>query len=87
MTFITIFGDGYTSQAQTQQGFFDSMNAPYNVCIMFISHILISKTVLQQTNHPSTENFALIRSLSDSVLCAAANAAYLNLGERELGFT
>lgn len=57
------------------------MNVPYtsNVCVMFISHVPISKTILQQTNHPSTENFASIHSLSDTVLRAAANAAYLKL--------
>ena len=30
-------------------------------------------------NHTSTENFTLIHSLSDTVLRAAANAAYLKL--------
>ena len=30
-------------------------------------------------NHTSTENFTLIHSLSDMVLRAAANAAYLKL--------
>lgn len=44
-----------------------------------ISHVPISKTALQQMNHTSTENFTLIHSLSDTVLRAAANAAYLKL--------
>ena len=59
------------------------MNAPYssNVSITFISHvpIQVSKTTLQQANHPSMEKLSLIHSLSDTVLRAAANAAYLKL--------
>ena len=46
---------------------------------MFISLIPISKTILQQTNHPSTEHLTLVQSLFDTVLHAAANAAYLRL--------
>ena len=57
------------------------MNAPYNVCIMFISPVSISKAILQQINHPSrehNEHFALVYLLSDTVLHAAGNAAYLS---------
>lgn len=46
---------------------------------IFISHIPIPNTVLQQMNHPSSEQFALIHSLSDTALRAAANVAYLKL--------
>jgi hypothetical protein len=51
---------------------------------MFILHVPISKSALQQTNHPSTEIFSLIHSLSDTVLRAAANAAYLKLEKENL---
>jgi hypothetical protein len=47
---------------------------------MFISHSNpLSKATLQKMNRPSTEHFALVHSLSDTVLRSAANPAYLEL--------